>query len=156
MTYDAFKVAHLFGWSCFSATSLSRRFDVWFGIIGGISPARRCLSISCAASPGLHLHDGVAAGCRGGRAGIRLLKNSSIERRQLHERAALLRRRLCRRNSHRDNPSHIAPVIVGDPILCQEISDRLHEEFSIYVQLINYPTVPRDTERLRLTPSAAT
>jgi 5-aminolevulinate synthase len=84
---------------------------------------------------------------------IRLLKNSSIERRQLHERAALLRRRLCRRNSHRDNPSHIAPVIVGDPILCQEISDRLHEEFSIYVQLINYPTVPRDTERLRLTPA---
>ena len=84
---------------------------------------------------------------------IRLLKYSSIERRQLHERAALLRRRLCRRNSHRDNPTHIAPVIVGDPILCQEISDRLHEEFSIYVQLINYPTVPRGHERLRFTPS---
>src|SRR6266404_4584544 len=87
-------------------------------------------------------------------ASIRHLKNSSIERRQLQERVALLRHRLdAAEIPHRHNPSHIVPVIVGDPVLCRQISDRLLDEFQIYVQPINYPTVPRGTERLRLTPS---
>jgi 5-aminolevulinate synthase len=92
----------------------------------------------------------VAAGAA---AAIRHLKSSSVERQQQAANAAELRRRLDAIGvPHHHNTSHIVPVMVGDPVQCKAISDILIEQYGIYVQPINYPTVPRGTERLRITP----
>ncbi len=86
-------------------------------------------------------------------ASVRHLKSSSAERDALHERAGALKAALVAADLPvMPSPSHIVPILVGDPLLCKEVTDKLLDEFNIYVQPINYPTVPKGTERLRLTP----
>lgn len=92
----------------------------------------------------------VAAGAT---AAVRHLKESNVEREQQQKHARLLTRELQGRGLPvADTPSHIVPVIVGDPVTCKALTDRLLADHAIYVQPINYPTVPKGTERIRLTP----
>jgi 5-aminolevulinate synthase len=89
----------------------------------------------------------------GALASVRHLKESAVERDTQQARASELKKLLAdRRLPVMDSASHIVPVLVGDPVVCKHITDTLLDRYSIYVQPINYPTVPRGTERIRLTP----
>jgi 5-aminolevulinate synthase len=127
-----------------------------FGVMGGYIAASKnlCDYVRTFASGFIFttaLPPAVAAGAC---ASIRHLKESNHERDQQKERVAKVRASLDRLGiPHLDNPSHIIPVMVGDAHKCKFISDWLMDNHGIYVQPINYPTVPRGTERLRLTPS---
>ena len=86
-------------------------------------------------------------------AAVRHLKGSEIERLRQRRQVARLRAGLDRMGiPHLTNPSHIIPVMIGDATKCRMIADRLMLDHGIYVQPINYPTVPKGTERLRFTP----
>lgn len=87
-------------------------------------------------------------------ASIRHLKKSCLERDLQKETVRRVRAALNAKGiPHIDNPSHIVPVMVGNAAKCKWISDVLMADFGIYVQPINYPTVPVGTERLRITPT---
>jgi 5-aminolevulinate synthase len=93
----------------------------------------------------------VAAGAR---ASVVHLKSSVLERKRQQKQVQKLRSDLDQAGiPHMNNPSHIIPVMIKDPVKCKMLSDILMRDYGIYVQPINYPTVPKGTERLRFTPS---
>ena len=127
-----------------------------FGVIGGYvaGSAALCDFIRSFASGFIFttaLPPAIAAGAL---AAVEVLADGDALRARHAERVARVRARLDAHGvPHLRNPSHIVPVIVGDPVHCRAISDRLLSQSGIYVQPINYPTVARGTERLRITPS---
>jgi 5-aminolevulinate synthase len=92
--------------------------------------------------------------CAAATAAIRHLKTSNFERERHQDRAARTRAVLSAAALPvMISDTHIVPVFVGDPELCKQASDLLLTDHGIYIQPINYPTVPKGTERLRITPS---
>ncbi len=127
-----------------------------FGVIGGyITAKKETIDFVRSFSSGFifttSLPPCIAAGAY---SSIRHLKFSSSEREKLFKVVSDLKNALKKNNiPFIDNKSHIIPVIIGDPMLCKKASQMLLDDFQVYVQPINYPTVPKGEERLRITAS---
>jgi 5-aminolevulinate synthase len=127
-----------------------------FGVVGGYIAASKALcdyvrSFSSGFIFTTALPPAIAAGAR---TAVRHLKESEIER--MRHRRAVAKVRASLKSigiPMMENESHIVPIMVGNAAKCKMISDVLMDEYGIYIQPINYPTVPKGTERLRITPS---
>lgn len=127
-----------------------------FGLMGGyIAASKNITDVIRSFAPGFifttSMPPSIAAAAV---ASIRYVKNNHSLRLELHERAKTLKKLMLEKNLPIiKNDSHIVPLLVKNSARCKEISDILLNDFSIYVQPINYPTVPKGTERLRFTPT---
>ncbi|MBA71029.1 MAG: 5-aminolevulinate synthase [Rhizobiales bacterium] len=127
-----------------------------FGVMGGYitGSAALCDFVRSFASGFIFTTALPPALAAGAAASIKHLKASELERRRHKDAVAKVRATLDRHGiPHMANPSHIVPVMVGNAAKCKWISDVLIDSYGIYVQPINYPTVPVGTERLRITPT---
>jgi 5-aminolevulinate synthase len=127
-----------------------------FGVMGGYiaASAELCDFVRSFASGFIFTTAVPPAVAAGAAASIKHLKSSNAERNAQQAKVAQVRAELDRIGiPHVENPSHIIPVMVGDPVKCKFISDVLLKDHGVYIQPINYPTVAKGTERLRITPS---
>tara|TARA_R110000850_G_scaffold42634_1_gene109367 strand:+ start:789 stop:2012 length:1224 start_codon:yes stop_codon:yes gene_type:complete len=142
---------------------LSQRIDILngtlgkaFGVMGGyVAASAKMVDAIRSYAPGFIFTTSLTpALAAGGAASVAYLK-AHPELRVAHQAAASVLKTRFRAAGLpvMDNPSHIVPVLVGNPVHCKKLSDRLLWDHGIYAQPINFPTVPRGTERLRFTPS---
>ena len=127
-----------------------------FGCLGGyIAASSSVIDAVRSYAPGFIFTTALPPGiCAAATAAIRHLKNSSFERERQQDRAARVKAVLCAAGLPvMPSTTHIVPLLVGDPEKCKEATDLLLAEHGIYIQPINYPTVPKGSERLRITPT---
>lgn len=127
-----------------------------FGVIGGYIAADATI-VDCIRSYGrgfIFTTSLPPAICAAATRSIQIVRASPELRTRHQERAAMLKQKLAAAGvAYRHTPSHIVPVVIGNPILCRNISDALLHAYGVYAQPINFPTVPWGEECLRLTPS---
>ena len=129
-----------------------------FGVMGGYITADQTIAdVIRSYAPGFIFTTSLSPVLvAGALASVRHLKASCVERDRQHAAAAMLKALFAEAGLPvMDSTTHIVPLMVGDPIKAKKISDVLLAEYGVYVQPINYPTVPRGTERLRFTPGPA-
>ncbi|WP_404373779.1 5-aminolevulinate synthase [Sphingomonas sp. MMS24-J45] len=129
-----------------------------FGVMGGyITADQTIVDVIRSYAPGFIFTTSLSPVLvAGALASVRHLKASSVERDGQHAAAAMLKTLFAEAGLPvMDSTTHIVPLMVGDPVKAKKISDVLLAEYGVYVQPINYPTVPRGTERLRFTPGPA-
>ncbi|MEZ5921969.1 MAG: 5-aminolevulinate synthase [Parvularculaceae bacterium] len=127
-----------------------------FGVVGGyVAGDALAIDVIRSFAPGFIFSTAMPPAVAGGAlASVRHLRKSNAERQGQRANVARVRAAIDAIGADRlVNDSHIVPVMIGEAKRCKDVSDRLLKDFGVYIQPINYPTVPTGTERLRITPT---